>query len=63
MCPLSPDEYICLLDKVNDAKLLAIAIERIAYYNPDTLISQKEVDQEFGFFSSDYKNTDGIDYE
>ena len=60
---LSQNEDIRLLDEVNDARLLAVAIERIAHYDPDTLISQEEVDQEFGFSPSNYENTDDIDFE
>ncbi|MGM9571793.1 MAG: type II toxin-antitoxin system Phd/YefM family antitoxin [bacterium] len=60
---LSPDEYIRLLNEVNDARLLAVATERMARFNPDTLISQEQVDQEFGFNSSDYENTDNVEFE
>lgn len=60
---LSPDEYIRLLDEVNDARLMAIAAERMANFNPSTLISQEDADQELGFSPSDYENTDGIEFE
>lgn len=60
---LSPDEYIRLLDEVNDARLLTIAAERMSHFDPSTLISQEQVDQEFGFSPSDYENTDDIEFE
>lgn len=60
---LSPDEYIRLLDEVNDARLLATASERISHFDPAALISQKQVDQEFGFAPSDYENLDDIEFE
>lgn len=60
---LSPDEYIRLLDEVNDARLLASAAERMSHFNPATLISQEQVDQKFGFTPSDYENTDDIEFE
>ncbi len=60
---LSPDEYIRLLDEVNDARLLATAAERMSHFNPATIISQEQVDQEFGFTPSDYDNTDDIEFE
>ena len=50
---LSPDEYIRLLDEVNDARLLASAAERMSHFNPAALISQEQVDQEFVFSPSD----------
>ena len=60
---LSPDEYIRLLDEINDARLLNIAAERMSHFHPSTLISQEQVDQEFGFSPSDYENTDDIEFE
>lgn len=50
---LSPEEYVSLMDEVNDARLLAVASERMANFNPDTLVSQDEVDHEFGFTAED----------
>lgn len=40
---LSPEEYIRLLDELNDARLLNCAAERMAHYDPSTTISQEEV--------------------
>lgn len=60
---LSPEEYIRLLDEANDARLLAAATERMSHFNPDTLITQAQVDQELGFSPADYENTDEIDFE
>lgn len=36
---LSPEEYIQLLDEVNDARLLQQATKRMAHFNPDTILS------------------------
>lgn len=60
---LSPEEYIHLLDEVNDARLLATAAQRMSDFNPSTIISQEQVDQEFGFSPTDYEETDGIEFE
>ena len=60
---LSPEEYIRLLDEVNDARLLNTAVRRMAHFNPASVISQEQVDQEFVFSPSDYENTDDIDFE
>ncbi|MDR0924666.1 MAG: type II toxin-antitoxin system Phd/YefM family antitoxin [Hungatella sp.] len=60
---LSPDEYIRLLDEVNDARLITEAAERMSHFNPSTVISQEQVDQEFGFSPSDYMDTDEIELE
>ena len=60
---LSPEEYIRLLDEVNDARLLASATQRMSTFNPSTVISQEQVDQEFGFSPSDFEETDDIEFE
>lgn len=60
---LSPDEYIRLLDEAADAQLLTAAAERMSHYDPNSLITQEQVDQEMGFFPADYENTDDIVFE
>ncbi|WP_252198650.1 type II toxin-antitoxin system Phd/YefM family antitoxin [Clostridium sp. MCC353] len=60
---LSPEEYIRLLDEVNDARLLAAAAQRMSTFNPSTVISQEQVDREFGFSPADYEETDDIEFE
>lgn len=60
---LSPEEYIRLMDELNDARLLAAAASRMSHFNPSTVISQEQVDQEFGFTLSDYEDTDDIEFE
>ena len=62
MCS-TPDEYIRLLDEVNDARLLAEATERMSHFDPSTVISQKEVDQELGFSPADYDDVEEIELE
>ncbi len=60
---IPPEEYIDLLDEVNDAHLLSVASQRMSHFDPSTMISQEQVDQEFEFTSSDYENTDEIEFE
>jgi len=60
---LAPDEYIRLLDEVNDARLLAEATERMSHFDPSTVISQKQVDREFGFSPADYDDKEDIEFE
>ena len=42
---LSPNEYIQLLDEVNNARLLAAVTERMSHFHSSDLISQEQVDQ------------------
>ena len=60
---ISPEEYIHLLDEVSDARLLTVATQRMSTSNPSTVISQEQVDQEFGFSPSDFEETDDIEFE
>ncbi len=60
---LSPDEYIRLMDEINDARLLAAATERMSHFNPDTLISQEEVDRQFGFSAKDLTDCEDVEIE
>ncbi len=59
---LSPEEYIRLVDEVNDAKLLAIATERMAHFDSDKLLSEEEVYERLGITKEDLADID-VDIE
>lgn len=59
---LSPEQYVQLLDEVNDARLLALATERMAKFDGVT-VSQEDVDREFAFSPSDYEDVGEIEFE
>jgi len=50
---LSPDEYIHLMDEVNDARLLTMASQRMEHYDPSTTISGDELYKELGITKED----------
>ena len=54
---------IKISDQIEDAKLLALAIQRMANFDPAKLISQEEMDQIYGFSREDYENVDDIEFE
>lgn len=60
---LSPEEYVRLMDEVNDARLLAVATERMAHYDPSTLISEEEMNRRLGVTSADLADFDEVDIE
>ena len=60
---LSPDEYIKLMDEVNDARLLAMAANRMNHFNPSLLVSQATVDVEFGFTKERLSEIEEIEFE
>ena len=50
---LAPDEYIRIMDEVNDARLLAVATERMETFNPDTVVSADDLYKELGITQDD----------
>lgn len=60
---LSPEEYVNLINAVNDARLLAVAAERMAQYDADRLISSEEVDRQLGIRQSDLDGFDEVEFE
>ncbi|MCM1365111.1 MAG: type II toxin-antitoxin system Phd/YefM family antitoxin [Faecalibacterium sp.] len=60
---LSPDEYIRMMDEVNDARLLTIAAERMANYNPDATLSESEMNSRLGITSDDLADFEGVELE
>ncbi len=50
---LSPDEYVKLMDELNDARLHALAAERMTAFNPSNVIPESDVFKELGVTSDD----------
>ncbi len=59
---LSPEDYVKLVDEVNDAKLIALAAQRMQEYNPEKSISEEEADRIFGF-GDDASDFEGVEFE
>ena len=59
---LSPEEYVRLMDEVNDARLLTIATERRVDY-PATVISEAEMNRRLGITAEDLADFDEVDIE
>lgn len=60
---LSPEEYINLIDEVNDARLLTIAAKRLENYNPDTVLSEEDINTRFGITSDDLVDFEEVEIE
>jgi len=60
---LSPDEYLRLIDEVNDARMLHIAAERMAHYDPSTAIPADEVYKTLGITKEDIDNCGEVEIE
>jgi PHD/YefM family antitoxin component YafN of YafNO toxin-antitoxin module len=60
---LSPDEYVQLMDEVNDARLLTIATERMSHFNSSTVISSMEMDQRLNITDDDLEGYEEVEFE
>ena len=60
---LAPDEYVRMIDELNDARLLAIAMERMAHYDPSKTLSMEEVDARLGFTEEDLTGWEDVEFE
>ena len=58
---LSPEEYVRLMDELNDARLLAVASERMAHYDPSKLISEEEMNRRLGVTEDDLKDFESVE--
>ena len=52
---------MALIDEVNDARLLATAIERTQNINTDTLISEDESNRRLGITEEDLKGFEEVE--
>ncbi|MFI3211967.1 MAG: type II toxin-antitoxin system Phd/YefM family antitoxin [Eubacteriales bacterium] len=60
---LSPDEYLKLMDEVNDARLLNLAMQRMLNYDSNTAISGREVFHNLGISDTDLSSCDEVEFE
>ena len=58
-----PEDYIALIDQVNDAKLLLLANERMEKYDANKLVSHEDVMNRYGITASDLEDCDEIEFE
>ncbi len=60
---MSPEEYVALMDEVNDARLLLLANQRLAKTSLDQAVPASEVYDELGITSDDLSDFDEVDIE
>ncbi len=60
---MSPDEYVKLMDEVNDARLLTVANARMQNFNKDSLVSGKELYEELGITKEDLDSIGEVEIE
>ena len=60
---MAPEEYVRLMEELNDARLLALANERMQTYDPATLISEEEMDRRLGITQDELDAAGEVDFE
>ena len=60
---LSPDEYLRLIDEVNDARLLSLAAERMADFDPTATVSAEALYKELGISQEDMDAVGEVEIE
>ena len=60
---LSPDEYVRLMDEVNDARLFAVATERMSSFDSSKLISEEEMDRKLGISEKELEGVGEVEFE
>ena len=60
---LAPDEYTKLMDELENAKLLAIANERLAKNTETQTLSEEDVMNELGITEEEIESADEVEFE
>lgn len=60
---LSPEEYIKLMDEIQDARLLSLAAERLSHAEPSSFVSQEELMKKQGITKEDVDTADEVELE
>ena len=60
---LSPEEYVKIMDEVNDARLLSLANERMQNFNSENLISSEALYKELGITKEDLDVIGEVEFE
>lgn len=60
---LSPEEYVQLMDAVNDAKLLSLATERLEGYDESKTISAEDVNRHLNVTDEELADYGEVEFE
>jgi PHD/YefM family antitoxin component YafN of YafNO toxin-antitoxin module len=60
---LAPDEYLRIMDELNDARLAALAAERALRLDPSTLIPEEKVWERLGITDDDLAMAPEVEFE
>lgn len=60
---MSPENYIALLDALEDAQLQMLAMERLANYDPTKTLSQEEINRKYGITQEELDAMEDVEFE
>ena len=60
---LPPQEYVELMDILNDYELLSLAMERMERYDPSALISEEEMERRLGITQEELNSVGEVEFE
>ena len=60
---LSPDEYVQIMEELEDARLLALAADRLEHLDPTTLVPSEKVWEHFGITKEDLDSIPEVEFE
>ena len=60
---ISPDEYVQIMEDLNDYLLLSSAVERMASFDPLALLSDEKVDQDLGITTEEIYQASEVEIE
>lgn len=60
---LSPEEYVRLMNELNEAKLIAVAAQRMATFDSSKAIPASDVYKELGITEEDLSGFDEVEFE
>ena len=60
---MSPEQYLALMDELNDSRLLATALERMEKFDSAMLISEEESNRRLGISEEDLNNFAEVELE
>ena len=60
---IPPEEYIEIMDELNDYLLLSMAVDRMSRYESAGLISEEEMDRRLGITQDELDNIGEVEFE
>ncbi|MDO4804047.1 MAG: hypothetical protein Q4A32_04425 [Lachnospiraceae bacterium] len=60
---LPPDQYVRLMEMLNDYELLSLAVERMEHFDSASLISEEEMDHELAITKEEWDSVGEVEFE